>query len=742
MEQICYSCFSDSLNEAGVCTRCGYDGAKNREKFPQALPQGSILYGRYIVGRVLGQGGFGITYLAQDYQTKELVAIKEFFPDTMATRTGGNTVTPFTGERGENFTYGRDTFLEEAKTMAEFLDNPNIVRVHSYFEENGTGYFVMEYLDGVSFQQYIKDHGGRISWEEALKIMLPILDALSAIHAKGIIHRDVTPDNIFITKDGTVKLLDFGAARYSLGNVSRSLDVILKHGFAPKEQYKRHGRQGPYTDVYSTAATIYYAITGAKPDDAIERSDEDTMPLPTTLGARITMAQESALLKGLAVQSENRYQTMDAFHDALTGAVQPDDDEVLGWREKIVKLLGHLPKLSRIGYMQKYLKWAIGGGAAILVFLAAIIWGSTRPSLQSSQAQSAETSLSESEGNSSDQTELVLESDQLALAETQPEVYTMMAVGEDLSDLSYDDRENTPFWGQIKYPRCDVKSVRFYNSLENAPRNAWDVSEAEDGTILAWMDEGQLSVAAAGVIALNPDSSRMFSYFTNVENISFGQTVDTSSVTNMAEMFQECRILSELDVSLFDTSHVTDMGKMFWACRSLTVLDTSAFNTSQVTDMGYMFYGCNSLVSIDVSGFNTASVTNMNNMFGSCDELVAVDVSGFDTSNVTDMGSMFWACRNLKSVDLSGFDTSQVVKMGRMFWACESLTSLDLSGFDTSHVTDLQKMFEDCCSLTRLDISGFTTSDDTDIRNIFHNCRSLTFLNCTDSDLLSEYRNS
>ena len=301
MERICYNCFTDSLDEAGVCTRCGYDGAKNREKFPQPLPQGSILYGRYIIGRVLGQGGFGITYLAQDYQTKERVAIKEFFPDTMATRTGGTTVTPFSGERGENFAYGRNTFLEEAKTMAEFLDNPNIVRVHSYFEENGTGYFVMEYLDGVSFQQYIKDHGGRISWEETLKIMLPVLDALSAMHAKGIIHRDVTPDNIFITKDGSVKLLDFGAARYSLGNVSRSLDVILKHGFAPKEQYKRHGRQGPYTDVYSTAATIYYAITGAKPDDAIERSDEDTMPLPSTLGAKITLAQEKVLLKGLAV---------------------------------------------------------------------------------------------------------------------------------------------------------------------------------------------------------------------------------------------------------------------------------------------------------------------------------------------------------------------------------------------------------------------------------------------------------
>ena len=437
MEHICYNCFCDSLNEAGVCTRCGYDGAKNREKFPQALPQGSILYGRYIIGRVLGQGGFGITYLAQDYQTKELVAIKEFFPDTMATRTGGTAVTPFSGERGENFAYGRNTFLEEAKTMAEFLDNPNIVRVHSFFEENGTGYFVMEYLDGVSFQQYIKDHGGRISWEETLKIMLPILDALSAMHAKGIIHRDVTPDNIFITKDGTVKLLDFGAARYSLGNVSRSLDVILKHGFAPKEQYKRHGRQGPYTDVYSTAATIYYAITGAKPDDAIERSDEDTMPLPTTLGARITEAQEKVLLKGLAVQPEDRYQTIDAFRDALSGAVPPAPAPDPEERRKLPKWL--LP--------------ACGAVALILIAVGlSMAIGSRGNDLSSDQqvmAPPMETVAPDEAGME------ILSGSIQKLETTQPQFETFVMMSTD----SFVEDDLTPIWGQSDFIRRQVEAV-------------------------------------------------------------------------------------------------------------------------------------------------------------------------------------------------------------------------------------------------------------------------------------------
>lgn len=323
MEKICYGCFSDSLNEAGICEQCGFDGAKNREKYPLALPLGSILYGRYIVGRVLGQGGFGITYLAQDCQLKGLVAIKEYFPDSMATRTDKSTVCPLSGERGENFTFGLNSFLEEARTMAQFTGNPNITRVYNYFEENGTGYFVMEYLDGESFLDAIRAQGGRICWDDAMGVVLPVTDALSAMHEKGIIHRDVTPDNIYITKDGTVKLLDFGAARHSLGNVSRSLDVILKHGFAPKEQYSRRGRQGPYTDVYSLCATIYYAITGVKPDDAIERSDKDDMPLPSNLNVKITPQQEEVLVKGLAVNAEDRYQSAPELRRALTAVTGP-----------------------------------------------------------------------------------------------------------------------------------------------------------------------------------------------------------------------------------------------------------------------------------------------------------------------------------------------------------------------------------------------------------------------------------
>ena len=293
------------------------------EKYPLALPQGTILAGQYVIEQVLGQGGFGITYKATDHKTGQSVAVKEFFPDSLATRTTVTTVSAFSGARSESFAYGKGCFLQEAETLAQFIGNENIVRVFSYFEENGTAYFVMEFIEGKSLDQYIKECGGKLPYEEAEQILLPVIDALGAVHAKGIVHRDVTPDNIYITKDGTVKLLDFGAARYSLGDKSRSLDVVLKHGFAPKEQYTRRGKQGPFTDVYTLGASFYYAITGKRPPDSIDRMDEDELIPPSSM-VRIQPEKEDAILKAMSVQPAERYQTMGEFREALLAT--PNDE--------------------------------------------------------------------------------------------------------------------------------------------------------------------------------------------------------------------------------------------------------------------------------------------------------------------------------------------------------------------------------------------------------------------------------
>lgn len=309
------------------------------EKFPLALPEGTILAGQYMIEKVLGQGGFGITYRAIDHKTNQKVAVKEFFPDTLAYREM-TTVISYPGERSESYVYGKESFLQEAQTLAEFIGNENIVRIHSYFEENGTAYFVMDYIEGKSFDEYIKEKGGKISVDEAKKILIPMMDALNVVHSKGIVHRDVTPDNIYLTNDGTVKLLDFGAARYSLGDKSRSLDVILKHGFAPKEQYTRRGKQGPFTDIYSLGATFYFAITGKRPPDSVERLDEDDLIPPSNLGVDITEYQERAILQALSVQPAERFQTMADFKSVLLNESNVKNQIIFTSPEKTVGTVG------------------------------------------------------------------------------------------------------------------------------------------------------------------------------------------------------------------------------------------------------------------------------------------------------------------------------------------------------------------------------------------------------------------
>ena len=323
----CPNCFGEYDELMDACPFCGYAPTSQSDQYPLALAPGRILAGRYILGRVLGQGGFGITYLAWDARDKVRVAIKEFFPDSLVMRQPDTTrVTLLTGDREENFRFGKEQFLAEAKTLAQFVDNPNIVSVYSYFEENGTAYFAMEYVEGKSLKSYLKEKEGRLSWEETVQLLVPVMDALQAVHDKGIIHRDVKPDNIFITEDGHTKLLDFGSARYSLGDRSRSLDVVLTAGYAPKEQYARHSRQGPYTDVYSLAACFYACITGMVPTESVERTEDDDLPLPSARGAKLPAYAEDAILKGLSIKAENRWQTMADFKANLLSDAAEDED--------------------------------------------------------------------------------------------------------------------------------------------------------------------------------------------------------------------------------------------------------------------------------------------------------------------------------------------------------------------------------------------------------------------------------
>ncbi|WP_300274260.1 protein kinase [uncultured Oscillibacter sp.] len=364
---ICYNCFQEKPDADGLCPHCGFDLAENEKKFPVALRAGTVLNDRYIIGRVLGQGGFGITYLALDTQLNAKVAIKEFMPGEIATRVGGTTVSVMMDTKSEEFAYGAERFQEEARTLAKFIGNPNIAAVTSYFDENDTSYFVMDYIEGISFKTYIANHGGNISVVETLNVMIPVLRALTAVHAEGFIHRDVTPDNIYITKDGIVKLLDFGSARYSIGDKSKSLDVILKVGYAPKEQYIRRSRQGPFTDVYSCAACFYAAISGFLPPESLERMDEDTLVPISQCGIEIPEYLDKAILKGLAVQPEDRFQNAAEFLDAIES-------------QQVVEVPGTVPATPTVGgqvdallenVKQRPKFYAAIAAAAVILLLAA-----------------------------------------------------------------------------------------------------------------------------------------------------------------------------------------------------------------------------------------------------------------------------------------------------------------------------------------------------------------------------------
>ena len=318
MQGMCHNCFEEK-NQDGHCQQCGYSNISNIVNYPLALREGSMLADQYVVGRVLGQGGFGITYLAFDYKLRVKVAIKEFLPEGMAVRTNGEAALAiYSGEKQESFDYGVERFLEEARVLAKFMGSRNIASVRNYFNENNTAYFVMEYIEGISFKNHIKIRGGKLKYRETLRILLPVMDALTTVHREGIIHRDVTPDNIYITKDNEIKLLDFGSARYSIGDKSKSLDVVLKMGYAPKEQYLRHSRQGAYTDVYALAACFYVAITGILPPESLERMENDELVKISAQGIDIPARLENAIMKGLEVNAADRFQNMEEFKAAVT----------------------------------------------------------------------------------------------------------------------------------------------------------------------------------------------------------------------------------------------------------------------------------------------------------------------------------------------------------------------------------------------------------------------------------------
>ena len=336
------------------------------DKYENVLSMGYRLQGgkhEYVIEDILGRGGFGITYAAWDSLLQKKVAIKEYLPNEFAARISGETTVRATSrDHARTFVNGMTSFLEESRKLAKFNTVPGIVRIFDCFSENNTAYIVMEYLDGKNLKQMIEERG-KISYDEAVYVILQVLKALEPVHQAGLIHRDIAPDNIFVCSDGQVKLIDFGVARFVTTSHSRSLSVMLKLGYAPVEQYSEDGNQGTWTDVYACGATLYHAITGVVPPHSYDRTDQnksDKLIRPRKLVKKLPKNVETAILNAMNVMPENRTQTAEAFADELENLI-----DVKRVREKL--------KHEDTGRISGWLKFNTAAAAVVMVVLLGLI---------------------------------------------------------------------------------------------------------------------------------------------------------------------------------------------------------------------------------------------------------------------------------------------------------------------------------------------------------------------------------
>lgn len=321
----CYGCMRKLEVPGAVCPHCGYDNTNDpldsKKQPSHLLPCGTILDGQYVVGRSLGQGGFGITYIGFDLNLELPVCIKEYYPEGAAMRSAGQSHAVCWGnsENAQYMKQSRKSFVKEAQKAAKLRDLEHVVTVWGVFFENDTSYIVMDYIEGETLKHRMVRTQKRLSEEECITLLTPVMQDLGKAHERGIIHRDIKPDNIMLRLNGEPVLLDMGAAKdmeKTAQNSALSSDMVVSHGFSPMEQYRQHGDIGPWTDVYAMCATMYYCVTGKVPPPSIDR----------VAGEKVDFTQFSptfsaALERGLVIKSEERLQSMEALLSALSGKI-------------------------------------------------------------------------------------------------------------------------------------------------------------------------------------------------------------------------------------------------------------------------------------------------------------------------------------------------------------------------------------------------------------------------------------
>lgn len=325
----CLHCMEIYDEEYDVCPYCGFQRGTPPDIKYHLYP-GTVIADRYIIGTVIGHGGFGVTYVAWDTQLGIKTAIKEFYPVGLVSRSSQTMDLIHMGaDSDQEYQAGIDRFLAEAKTIAQFNKESNIVHVYDYLRANNTAYIVMEYVEGETLESYLKQYPeGRMPVEEAIELAKKIACALKVIHKGGTIHRDISPGNIMICENRDIKILDFGAARLFTAEKSQSLSVILKPGYAPPEQYASRTKQDERTDLYALGAVLYRMVIGKVPPEALERTKENDMTRPGILRQDLPSWVDRIIMKAMALDPAERFHNASEFEEALNRGVffqKPED---------------------------------------------------------------------------------------------------------------------------------------------------------------------------------------------------------------------------------------------------------------------------------------------------------------------------------------------------------------------------------------------------------------------------------
>ena len=712
----CFGCMEDF--QGYPCPNCGYDPAKDKH-MEYALPPETILAGKYMAGRVLGQGGFGITYIGWDIALERKVAIKEYYPSGQVSRSPGTrNLTWYSSEQSLHARQdGMQMFLKEARKMVKADSIPGVVRVLDLFQENGTAYIVMEFVEGETLKaRLLRD--GPMGWETAKKIFRPVISAMEQVHAFGLIHRDLSPDNLMLLPDGSVKILDLGAAKDLSLNSGASSMQVAKSGFSPLEQYIQRGGSGTWTDVYAMAATIYYTLTGTLIPGAVERLEKDTISWDFPALNRLPAQTREALKKALAVQAKDRTQTMEALEKGLFAEpvkVQPKPVA----EKKTPAGSGTQAQKPEAPKKKKLWPWVAAAVAVLALAFALdfsrwykVLLGPGSQTVTAQETQAAAVSAGSANVSESN-------------------VDTSIDFSNVAGTVYLDDKK-----GQYAFSLEALGSCHWYSADGEEKKGSY-VKNAESGIIHMTFENGSAVSLRVTAVPASDGYNVSCSLFGGYR--LFAKTNKSQVAAALAQNGEGSSTDSALPVDATEAAVAAlsntmreDSCDYSWRESTQSYATYPVFGSSYNRDQICRIQFLSSTASAgsnawDISAGADGSVLAWTKPEG---DLYALYIAANGKVYAPEScWSLFSLYENLKSIDFNGvFDTSKTTETAYMFTLDSSLTEIDVSNFDTSNVKDMSCMFSDCHSLESLDLRNFDFQANVNTEYFLANCISLTRL--------------